>query len=528
MASRILVADPIAEEGLSLLRQHGEVVVRPHKSPEELRALIGEYDALVVRSETRVTADLIAAGQRLQVIGRAGVGVDNIDVEAATDRGIVVVNAPEGNTISAAEHTIALMLALARHVPQANAALQAGRWQREPYLGVELRGKVLGIVGLGRVGSEVARRARSFEMRLLAHDPYISTDHFRILGVEPVSLDKLLEEADFVTVCTSLTSTARGLMGPSELARMKPTARLINASRGGVIDEAALYDALRDGRIAGAALDVFQAEPLSPESPLLGLPNLITTPHLGGSTVEAQTSVAVDVAEQIVAVLDGRPARYAVNAPFVSPEDYALVAPFLTVAGYIGRLAQQLVNGQPERLEVHYEGDIAARDTKPLRAAVLGGLYAGSTEERVTWVNVDLVAAKRGLRVTEQRTSEHETYGSLITATLTTSAGVASVGGTWMRGEPHIVRLDDWWLDVVPTPGTYWMLVRHHDRPGMIGTVGTLLGNADINISFMEVSREHPRGNAFMVLGLDDPVPEDQRALIRNIPDVASVRVVAL
>jgi D-3-phosphoglycerate dehydrogenase len=309
---------------------------------------------------------------------------------------------------------------------------------------------------------------------------------------------------------------------------MRPSVRLINASRGGVIDETALYEALRDGRIAGAALDVFDVEPLPSESPLLGLPNLITTPHLGASTVEAQTSVAVDVAAQVIAVLNGQPARYAVNAPFVAPEDYALIAPYLNVGNYLGRLVQQLVNGQPERLDIAYEGDIAAHDTAPLRASVLGGLYAGSTEDRVTSVNVDLIAAKRGLRVVEQRTTESEIYGNLITATLRTSAGTTTVGGTWIRNEPHIVRLDDWWLDVVPTPGTYWMLVRHKDRPGMIGTVGTLLGNADINISFMEVSRVHPRGNAFMVLGLDDPVPEEQEKVILNVPDIDAVRVVAL
>lgn len=525
---KVLVADPLAEPGIELLRRHAEVDVRLRMRPAELKERIGEYDALIVRSETKVTREIIAAARRLQVIGRAGVGVDNVDLDAATERGIVVVNAPESITVSTAEHTIALILALARRIPDAHATLRQGIWQREPFLGAELRRKTLGIIGVGRVGSEVARRMRAFEMRLLGYDPLVAPDYFRLLGVEPVGLEQLLRESDFVTIHIPLTPTNRGFIGAKELALMKPTAYLINAARGGIVDERALVEAVREGRLAGAALDVFEQEPLT-ESPLLTTPGIVVTPHLGASTVEAQAQVAVDVAQQVLAVLQGQPAQYAVNAPLISPEVYPLIRPYIEVGTWVGKLAARLAEGQPRQLEIVYEGEIAGYTTAPLKAGVLGGLLAEVSEERVTWVNADLVASKRGLRIVERHmTAERENYQTLLTAVLMTTAGTHTVSGTWLRAEPHIVRLEEWWLDVVPTPGTYWMLIRHRDQPGMIGRVGTILGNADINISFMEVSRESPRGNAFMVLGLDDPVPDELMEVIRAVPGITWAKVVAL
>ena len=335
--TRILVSDPIAADGVEALKQGGaEVDVKTGLPADELKAIIGDYDALVVRSETKVTKDMLGAARSLQVVGRAGVGIDNIDVEAATEHGVVVVNAPTGNTISAAEHAVALMLSLSRHIPAANASLKSGKWERSKFMGLEVRGKTLGIVGLGQVGSEVARRARGLEMRVIAFDPFVPEERARVLGVDLVSMEDLLRDSDFVTVHTTLTEGTRSLIGEEQLRMMKPTARIINTARGGIVDEKALETALTEGWIAGAAIDVFEKEPIT-DHPLFALPNIVVTPHLGASTAEAQERVAVDVAEQIIAVLGGEPARYAVNAPLIDAETYSYLAPYVPVALKVGR-----------------------------------------------------------------------------------------------------------------------------------------------------------------------------------------------
>lgn len=523
---KVLVSDPIAREGIEALKLGAEVDVHTGLSPQALREIIGDYEALVVRSETRVDAPLIQAGRKLQVIGRAGVGVDNIDLEAATRRGIVVVNAPEANTISAAEHTLGLLLALARHIPQAHMQLQQGVWQRNQYLGMEVRRKVLGIVGLGRVGSEVTKRAQGLEMRVLAFDPYVSPEHARNLGVELVSLEELLQRSDFISIHTPLTPATHALLGSKELRLAKPTAYLINAARGGIVDEVALRQAVDQGWLAGAGVDVFTEEPAR-DNPLFGSDKIIVTPHLGASTAEAQTSVAVDVAGQVLAVLQGQLARYAVNAPLISPETYALVAAYLPVASYVGQLITQLAEGQLEGLNLRYEGDMANYDTLPLKAALIGGLLEPVTEERINIVNVNHVVAQRGLKVREQKDPACENYSCLLTAEASTSRGMTTVAATLMRGQTHVVRIDDYWLDVVPT-GSYFLFNDHRDRPGLIGAVGTLLGKADINISSMQVGRLQPRGRALMILGLDEPIQEEQRQQILSIPDVYTVKLVKL
>lgn len=526
MKARILVADPIAQDGIDLLRSHFDVDLRTGLKPEELCSIIGDYDVLIVRSETRVTAEVIEAGTHLQVIGRAGVGVDNIDVAAATRRGIVVVNAPLGNTISAAEHTIGLMLALARHIPQANASLKAGKWERSKFIGVELRGKTLGILGLGQVGSEVARRARGFEMRIIAHDPFVSEERARVMGVELVSFDQLLTEADFLTVHTPLTAKTKGIIGERELRKMKSSARVVNTARGGIIDEEALYRAVEENRIAGAAVDVFSNEP-DPNNILVKSERIITTPHLGASTAEAQERVAIDVAEQVIAVLRGEPARYAVNAPLIPPETLAALAPYMQVAVQVGSLATQLSAGQFENVEIEYIGDIANYDTTPLKAAVIKGLLAPISEENVTIVNANLIADNRGLRITERKTpSAHDVYTNLLSVRLLTSAGTTTVTGTMAYDGPHIVRINDFWVDLPPGDG-YLLLCENLDRPGMIGKVGTILGEADININAMRVGGDK-RGRALMVLGLDEPVPPDVLRRINDVPDIYSVRLVRL
>jgi len=494
--------------------------------PEEIISIIGDYEALVVRSQTRVSAKMIQAGGKLQVIARAGVSVDNIDVETATRHGIVVVHAPTGNTISAAEHTIALMLSLARHIPQASATLKSGIWRRTDFMGIEVRNKTLGIIGLGNVGSEVARRARGLEMKLIAHDPFISVDHAHNLQVELVSLEQLLQESDFITFHLPLTKSTKRLIGAKELSLVKPTARIINTARGDIIDEQALARAIKEKRVAGAAIDVFPTEPTT-QSVLFENDNVIVTPHLGASTAEAQAMVAKDVANQIIAVFKGQPARYSVNAPFVAAETLPILAPFIKVAAIAGKLVSQLAEGQMNAIQIRYEGEISNYDTNALKASVLGGLLEEISEERINLVNANIVAARRGLTVVEQKEATCDNYASLITIQATTSAGVTIVAGTVIRGESHIVRVNNYWLDIVPTGG-YFLFSDHRDRPGLISAVSKVTGDADVNISSMHVGRLKPRGQALMVLALDEPLLEEHLQQVLSIPDVYTAKLIKL
>lgn len=523
---KILVADPIAEEGVNLLRGAAEVDVRIGLKPEELIAVIGDYQALAVRSETKVTAAVIEAGKQLQVIGRAGVGVDNIDVEAATRRGIVVVNAPSGNIIAAAEHTVALMLALARHIPQAHTSLKGGQWQRSRFMGIDVSKKILGIVGLGRVGSEVARRAQGLEMKVIAYDPFVSAEHAQAQGVELTSLEDLLKRSDFISVHTPLTEATKGMIGAKELALVKPTGRIINCARGGVVDEQALYEAVESGRLAGAAVDVFSQEPAT-DNILLKSDRIVVTPHLGASTAEAQVNVAIDVAEEIMAVLRGASTRYAVNLPLIAPEALTMLTPHMRLATFLGSLATQLAEGQLSAITVEYSGEIAQYDTRPLTAAIIKGLLEPISDQPINLVNASFIARSRGLRITEQKGMESENYSNLITLRVYTSAGTTTAAGTTMRSEPHIVLVNGYWVDVPISEG-HWLFSDHLDRPGLIGAVGTLLGKADINISCMYVGRLKPRGKALMILGLDEPIPEEQRQQILAIPDIYTARAVKL
>jgi len=523
---KVLVADPISNAGIDILSGCAQVDVKTGLKPDELVAIIGDYEALVVRSQTQVSTKVIEAGRKLQVIGRAGVGVDNIDVEEATRRGIAVVNAPSGNTVSAAEHSIALMLSLARHIPQANTVLKTCVWRRGDFMGTEVKGKTLGIIGLGNVGSEVARRARGLEMKLIAHDPFIAVDYARNLQVELVSLKQLLKESDFITLHTPLTKSTRGLIGAKELALVKPTVRIINTARGGLIDEEVLVKAINENKVAGAAIDVFVKEPCT-ESILFENDKIIVTPHLGASTTEAQVLAATEVAQQIVDVFNGRSARYAVNAPFISAEDLPVLTPFMKVASTVGRLVSQLTEGQMNAIEIRYEGEIANYDTNALKAAVLGGLLEEISEERINLVNANLVATRRGLAVIEQKEATCENYASLITVKATTSAGDTTAAGTVIRKESHIVRVNNYWIDIVPAEG-YFLFLDHQDRPGLMGTVGRITGDADINISSMNVSRLKPRGQALAVLALDEPLPEEQQQEILAIPDMYSAKLVNL
>ena len=522
---RILVAEPVAPEGLDLLCAQHDVDVRTGLSHDELRAILPEYDALVVRSQVQVDAGLIAAGSRLVVIGRAGVGVDNVDLDAATRAGIVVVNAPTGNTIAAAEHTLALMYALARRVPAADASLRRGEWQRSRFTGTELRGKTLGIVGLGKIGLSVADRARAMEMPILGHDPYVSAEQAANHGAELVELDDLLARSDIITVHVPVTRQTRGLIDDEAIARMRPTAFVLNVARGGVVDEAALARALVDGRLAGAAVDVFEREP-PVGSPLLDAPNTVLTPHLGASTAEAQVLVATEVAAQILDVLDGRPARYAVNAPLLTPETAQAIAPYLPLAETLGRFFAQLARSGIRQLTLEIAGELAAYDGTPLVAAALRGLLEAVTTERVNLVNATMLAKARGITLVERKTPEAGRYAALLTLRGEADGRTITVAGTIAAGEPRLVRLDDYWMDMAPAETM--LVTRHRDRPGTMGRVGLTLGAADINISAMHLARREPRQDAFMVLALDDDVPPEVTEAIRQdaaILDVWAIRL---
>ena len=523
---KVLISDPIAAEGVDLLAAKTEVAVKTGLKPEELVQAIGDYDALVVRSETKVTPAVIEAGRNLQVVARAGIGVDNIDLNAATSAGVAVVNAPIGNTVAAAEHSLALMLALARNIPQACQSLKQGEWRRSAFMGIEVRNKYLGVVGLGRVGSEVARRAASFGMHLLAYDPFIGPDNARRLGAELLPLDDLLARADFVTLHTPLTPNTANLIGARELALMKPEARLINVARGELIDEDALLEALESDRLAGVALDVFVQEPPQNQA-LISHPKVMATPHLGASTQEAQREVAIEAAEQVLAVLAGRPARNTVNAPFMAPETHEVLAPYIPVATLVGKLLTHLAQNQFVGVTITYEGEIAQHDTTLLKSAALAGALTPVTSEQVNLINAPVLARQRGLRVTEQKLSSTPEYASLITVTLTTSSGEFTLAGTSLRNEPHIVKVNDYWLDLAPS-APYMLFVDNRDQPGSIGAVGTIAGRHNINISFMEVGRLSVRGQAMMVLGLDDPIPPPVMEEIRALSHIQDARLVKL
>ena len=514
---RILVTEQIAEEGLVALRAQAHVDLRTDLDKAALLALLPEYDALIVRSATKVTAEVLAAGTRLRVVGRAGTGVDNIDVTAATTRGILVVNAPAANSVAAAELAVSFISALSRHLPQAAASMVGGKWDRAKYMGRQVTGKTLGLVGLGRIGAEVARRARGLEMDVLAYDPVVSTDRAAQIGVTLASLDDVIAKSDFVSVHVPLLDSTRYLINAERLAQMKPSAYLINAARGGIVDEAALLAAIEAKQIAGAALDVYEAEPPT-NSALVAHPNVIATPHLGASTVEAQAIAGVDVAEGVLTALAGGTPSYAVNAPFVPPEEWDVIAPYLKLGRQLGALCTGMVKNPVQSYEFEYRGELASSATAAIRQAVLQGLLASLCEQRVTPVNAPLLARERGMKFSEFATEEAESYTGLLVVRAITAEGKHEFAGTVLRDDIHIVEVDGYWVDFIPTGSL--LFTYHRDRPGMIGQVGTQLGSADVNISGMFVGRLAPREQAMMVLTLDEPVSPEIIARLEEEPDI--------
>lgn len=505
-----------------------EAAVYTHLAHAELLQLIPHYDALLVRSSTQVTADVIEAGEKLRVIARAGVGVDNIDVDAATEAGVVVVNAPTGNVVAAAEHTIALLMALSRNIVQSDNHVRSGHWQREKFLGVELVDKVLGTVGLGRVAQEVARKAQGLGMRVIAHDPYVSSEFAAQRNVALVDLNTLLELSDFVSVHVPLTPQTRGLIGAAQFTRMKRSGRILNVARGGVIQEDALFEAVETEQIAGAALDVFASEPLPIDSPLRRSDKIILTPHLGGSTIEAQEQVAEDAAQQVIDVLRDRPASYAVNAPIIPPQDLEILIPYIDLAERMGRFALQLTGGEGiSEIEITAHGQIANFDLAYIQAAAIKGLLSEVVEIRVNLVNAVQLAERRGIELSERIVRHPETrLESMLSLRLTAGEESLTVRGSVQHDEPTIVAVNDLWVDF-PAAGNM-LISLHLDMPGIIGRVGTELGRNDINISFMHVGRRGPRMESIMVLGLDETIPSDVLETIGGFEQIIWLKAVTL
>ncbi|HEX7490295.1 MAG TPA: phosphoglycerate dehydrogenase [Candidatus Limnocylindrales bacterium] len=518
---KILVAEPLAKQGLEILRAHHDVDEKIGLTPEQLAEIIGDYDALLVRSQVKVTADILAHATRLIVIGRAGVGVDNVDLEAATKAGIVVVNAPTGNTVSAAEQTITLMLALAHKTAAADASMRRGEWKRSSFTGVELRGRTLGVIGLGKIGQAVADRARGLEMEVIGYDPFVTAEQAALHGVTLAEVDDIIATADVITVHVPLNKATRGIINADNIGKLKPGVMLINVARGGVYDEAALAQALKDGKVAGAAIDVYETEPPAADNPLLSAPNTVLTPHLGALTAEAQLRVAEEACEQVVDVLAGRSARYAVNAPLLTPETSRAIAPYLPLTVILGRIAAQYLRGGVKTLTVDVAGDLAEHDASQLTAAALRGILEEATTERVNLINAGFLAKNRGLTVDERKTHDAGSFASMVTLTVSGDKGSTIIGGTIANGEPRLVRIDDSWLDMAPTP--QMVVTRHQDKPGTMGRIGLILGEAEINISSMTLARNAASKTALMLLAVDDEVTDAVVAQIKNHPAVLDV-----
>jgi len=512
VSAKVLVRESISDAGVELLRAHFDVDV---DADSELAEIIGRYDAIVVRSATKLTADLIDRAVNLKVIGRAGVGVDNVDVDAATRRGIVVANAPESTVVSASEHTIGLLVALARNIPQAHAALKQGRWERKAYGGTELAGKTLGVLGFGRIGQQVARRAAGLGMRVVAYDPYVAPERFRELGVERVETpDDVYATADFLTLHLPLTPETRRSLNADAFANMREGVRLVNAARGELVDEDALLDALRSGKVAGAALDVFSTEPYS--GPLLELDSVVVTPHLAASTDEAQDRAGLIVAEQVAAALEGGLVSNAVNIPAIGAEDLEVLGPYVPLASKLGRLAMELAEGKADQIVLTAYGGIADYDTRLLTVAALNGAFQGRADRPVNYVNAPLIARERGIEVFEERSHSARDYTNLLRVEIRVAGEQIRVAGTTIGSEHRqwLVHALGFELDLELAP--LMVLLRYDDVPGVIGRVGTLFGDAGVNIANMTVSRTRRGGKALMVLTVDSQPPDELVARIRT------------
>ena len=525
----VLIADTLSEDGVKLLKAESglKVDIKTGLSSADLAQIVGSYEGLVVRSATKVTAEVIAKADKLKVIGRAGVGLDNVDADAATKRGIIVMNVPAGNTISTAEHTMSMIMACARRIPQAHAHARAGLWERSKFVGTELFGKTLGIVGLGKIGTEVAKRSQAFGMRVIAYDPFLSSERAQQLDIQLTDLPTIYKEADFITVHVPLTAETKHMISTKEIAMMKKGVRLINCARGGIIDESALAQAITEGKVEGAAIDVFEQEPPPKDHPLLKLDQVVCTPHLGASTEEAQLHVAIEVAKQVADALLGRGIRNAVNMPSLDAQTLKVLQPYIVLGERLGSLASQLAGGQVAEVRVTYVGEMTAHDTSAVTLAILKGILAPMVGENVNYVNASLIAAERGLKVVEAKASRMEEFANLLALELRSNGSMLTLQGTLSaRREPRIVKIDHYFVEA--SPEGYMLIIKNEDKPGLIGHLGTLLGESSINIAGMTNGRDKPGGTAITVVNIDNPVPPKVLEQVKRLKHVLDAKLIKL
>jgi D-3-phosphoglycerate dehydrogenase len=526
---KILISDNLSEEGQRILKADPEVELdaREKVSAEELLKIIPNYDALIVRSDSKVTKEVLAAGSRLKVVGRAGVGLDNVDTPEATRRGIIVMNTPDGNTISTAEHTFSMIMALARNIPQADASLRAGKWERKKFMGTELYGKTLGIIGLGRIGTEVAKRALSFGMRIMAYDPFVSQEKAEKLGIELATVEEIIAGADFITVHTPKNKETDGLIGRAQFEKMKPGVRIINCARGGIIRQADLREALKSGKVAGAALDVFDEEPPK-DAELLGLPNIVVTPHLGASTEEAQINVAMVMAEQILDVLKGRMIRNAVNIPSIPTELFKEMTPYLTLAERLSSFQAQVLDGQVRKITIKYAGEVCAFPTNLLSVAVVKGLLSSMLSDTINFVNALVLAKERGIEVVETNSKETQDFTSTFAVEVETDKSVRQIVGTLIgkKREPRVISVFGFYTDFIPEGNL--LVFTHTDEPGIVGRMGTMLGDAHVNIAALHMGRNQLGGDAVSILNLDAGVPPELLAKLAQTAKIKDIKLVKL
>jgi len=525
---KVLISDSLSEQGVTILKKAGlEVDIKTKLTPAELIQEIGQYDGLVIRSGTKVTKEVIAAAKNLKVIGRAGSGLDNVDVPAATKRGIVVMNTPGGNTITTAEHTFALIFSMARQTPQANASVKSGKWEKNKFMGIELFDKTLGIVGLGQIGSWVARLAQGAGMKVIAFDTYLSQDIAQKMGVTLVDLATLYAKSDIITLHTPMTAETKYLINAEAIAKMKDGVRIVNCARGGIVDEAALLAALTSGKVAASASDVFEKEPVDPNHPLLKLDNFICTPHLGAATLEAQENVALAIADQVVDYLVRGVVRYAVNLPSISLDLIPKVQPYVLLAEKIGSFIGQTIDGGITAIHIEYHGEAAELQSAPMYVAALKGLLAPILEETVNYVNAPAIAKERGIEVKETKSDNAGNFASLLTMKVTTSTGKKIVSGSvFHKTEPRFIEVDGVALEIIPEGNMLY--IHNNDKPGVIGDLGQLLAKNEINVSRMQLGREQSGGLAISVVGIDLAASESLLKEIRTIPNVLSVKPIKL
>jgi D-3-phosphoglycerate dehydrogenase len=526
---RVLLSDSLASQGIEVFKRYPRISVdvKPGLSPAELAGIIGPYDALVIRSATKVTRDIIDAASSLRVIGRAGVGVDNVDIDVATRRGIVVMNSPLGNSITTAEHTISMMMAMARHIPAANAALRAGKWERGKFIGVEVCNKTLGVIGLGNIGRIVADRATCLKMKVIGFDPILTAEAAARAGLELVGLDEIFKRSDFITVHAPLTKETRGIIGAAAFANMRRGVRIINCARGGIVDEDALLDALNSGIVAGAALDVFVEEPPPMDHPLIHHENVVAVPHLGAATDEAQVQVAVDIAQQIADFLIEGTIRHAVNIPALSVQELEVLGPHLTLGEKLGRLSAQLIDEAPNQLTVGFAGEAAGLNAEPIIAAVLKGLLSGFLDHELNLVNAPLIARDRGIKITEIRSRETTDYRNILTITVRTPNSTHEVTGAVFGNRAlRLIRIDGYRVEAAPEG--YFLMLHNRDVPGVVGNIGTILGEAGINIAGLKLGRDRVGGTALSLFEIDAPIPPTILERLKTIPAITAASQIKL